>query len=35
MKINVKYIPSGYEYVMTKLDDQKTIKNLGGRSLPF
>ena len=35
MKINVKYIDHSEKYKMVKLDDNKTIMNLGGRNLPF
>lgn len=35
MKINVKYIDHSEKYEMVKLDDGKTLMNLGGRNLPF
>ena len=35
MKIKVNYVDNREEYRMVKLDDGKTIMNLGGRNLPF
>ena len=35
MRIKVKYIEHVEQYTMVKLDDDKTIVNLGGRYLPF
>jgi hypothetical protein len=35
MKVKVKYIDHSEQYKMVRLDDGKTIVNLGGRFLPF
>lgn len=35
MKIKVNYIENTESYEMAKLDDGKTIMNVGGRNLPF
>lgn len=35
MKVKVKYIDHSEQYKMVRLDDGKTLMNLGGRNLPF